>query len=169
MEGGGYRKYRALINAKLYRRIKANPLFVRTLDTGALDGRAGLYLISEKFGVDGIAVTSSPYRTHPVQVFLEPALSMEDVLLLRDYFNLMLEHFRAITDSEFLTTYKYSESAYTRKYLGLSQVKSLIETFPILGLPPLWRRSFETLVQRRNAEGVIGLLESLKKQEGLSL
>jgi hypothetical protein len=33
-------------------------------------------------------------------------------------------------DSEFLTTYKYSKANYTRKYLGLTQVRGLIETFP---------------------------------------
>ena len=86
------------------------------------------------FGADGIVVTKATYRTHPIQVFLEPRLPLDDLRLLRDYFNLLLEHFRALTDSEFMTTYKYSESAYTRKYLGLSQAKALIETFPYLEL-----------------------------------
>lgn len=35
-----------------------------------------------------------------------------------------------LTDSEFMTTYKYSNSEYTRKYLDLSQVKKLIQTLP---------------------------------------
>jgi len=73
-------------------------------------------------------------RQEPIQVFIELRLPLEDLRLLRDYFNLLLEHLRALTDSEFMTTYKYSESAYTRKYLGLSQAKALIETFPYLGL-----------------------------------
>jgi hypothetical protein len=49
--------------------------------------------------------------------------------IIKDYFNKTLEHLRELTDSEFMTTYKYSNSLYTRKYLGLSIVKKIIETF----------------------------------------
>jgi hypothetical protein len=48
--------------------VKANPLFVRTLDTGSADGRAGLYFIPEVFDADGIVVTKATYRTHPIQL-----------------------------------------------------------------------------------------------------
>jgi hypothetical protein len=141
--------------------VKANPLFVRTLDTGSTEGRAGLYFIPEAFGADGIVVTKATYRTHPIQVFIEPRLPLEDLQLLKDYFNLLLEYFRALTDSEFMTTYKYSESMYTRKYLGLSQAKALIETFPYLELSAEERDRLRMLVQSRDAEGVIAFLKSL--------
>lgn len=167
--GKGYRRFSAEVSEQLYLRVKANPLFVRTLDTGTADGRAGLYLIPEIFQADGIVVTKSPYRTHPIQVFLEPTLPYEDILLLRDYFNLLLEHFRALTDSEFLTTYKYSESAYTRKYLGLSQAKALIETFPYLDVSVVQREQLRQLVTARDAQGVIGLLKVIRSGGNLSL
>jgi len=105
-------------------------LFVRTVDTGTINGRAGLYNIKEVFEADGILVTKAKYRTHPIQIFFDPALTVDEQKLLMNYFNLILEYFRQKTDSEFLTTYKYSNSKYTRKYLGLSQVKKLIQTFP---------------------------------------
>ena len=100
------------------------------------------------------------YRTHPIQVFLEPRLPLEDLRLLRDYFNLLLEHLRALTDSEFMTTYKYSASAYTRKYLGLSQAKALIETFPYLGLSSGEREQLRGLVQAGNAGGLLLVLRT---------
>lgn len=167
--GKGYRTVVCHVDTALYQRVKANPLFVRTLDTGTSEGRAGLHLIPEVFHADGIVVTKSPYRTHPIQVFLEPPLPREDILLLRDYFNLMLEHYRALTDSEFLTTYKYSDSAYTRKYLGLSQAKALIETFPYLDMTDSQREQLRQLVCARDAEGVIRLLEAVLSGGNLRL
>ncbi|MHA1253014.1 MAG: N-6 DNA methylase [Candidatus Helarchaeota archaeon] len=129
--GSEYEKLVINVNDYLYNKIKSNVLFVRTIDTGLMNGRAGLYMIKEVFGVDGILVTKAKYRTHPIQVFITPDLMLEDQILLKNYFNLLLEHFRALTDSEFMTTYKYSNSDYIRKYLGLSQTRKLIETFPI--------------------------------------
>ncbi len=158
--GKEYRQYEVHVDECLFNRVRANPLFVRTLDTGTFDGRAGLYLIHEVFGADGILVSKAPYRTHPIQVFLEPSLPFEDVLLLRDYFNLLLEHFRQITDSEFMTTYKYSESVYTRKYLGLSQVKALIETFPYLDMSTPQRESLRQAVQNQDVKAIFHLLEA---------
>jgi hypothetical protein len=67
--GKGYRVLEVGVDAALYEYVKANPLFVRTLDTGSADGRAGLYFIPEVFGADGIVVTKATYRTHPIQVF----------------------------------------------------------------------------------------------------
>ncbi|MGQ9658283.1 MAG: N-6 DNA methylase [Fimbriimonadales bacterium] len=161
--GKCYQRRQFFVSDTLADTIRANPLFVRTLDTGSADGRAGLYLIPEVFGADGIIVTQATYRTHPIQIFLEPTLSQEDLSLLRDYFNLMLEHFREQTDSEFLTTYKYSNSAYTRKYLGLSQAKALIETFPCLEWTPSQRTLLETCIARKDAEGVIAVLNQIRE------
>jgi hypothetical protein len=156
--GKGYRVLEVGVDVALYEYVKANPLFVRTLDTGSADGRAGLYFIPEVFGADGIVVTKATYRTHPIQVFIEPRLPLEDLRLLREYFNLLLEHFRALTDSEFMTTYKYSQSAYTRKYLGLSQAKALIETFPYLEMSDEERERLRALVQAGDTEEVIEFL-----------
>ncbi|BCW94675.1 MAG: N-6 DNA methylase [Fimbriimonadales bacterium] len=156
--GKGYRVLETRVDAALYEQVRANPLFVRTLDTGSADGRAGLYSIPEQFGVDGIVVTKATYRTHPIQLFIEPRLPLDDLLWLKDYFNLLLEYLRAQTDSEFMTTYKYSESAYTRKYLGLSQAKALIETFPYLELTPEEQKTLRQLVRVGDAEGVVGFL-----------
>ncbi|PMP88705.1 MAG: methyltransferase, partial [Caldisphaera sp.] len=133
-DGKQYKKRKIYVNEELYKKIKSNILFVRTVDTGSMEGRAGLYVIRDVFGVDGILVSKAKYRTHPIQIFFEPQLTEEEQLLLKDYFNIVLEYFREKTDSEFMTTYKYSDSEYTRKYLGLTQVKEIIETFPWLSL-----------------------------------
>jgi len=54
-----------------------------------------------------------------------------------------------------MTTYKYSESAYTRKYLGLSQAKTLIETFPYLELSSGERERLWACVYHMNPTAVI--------------
>ncbi len=129
-----YKIVNLAINKELNDRIKSNILYIRTVDTGMESGRAGLYEIKKNFGVDGIFVSKATYRTSPIQVFLDPQLERQDHLLLKYFFNFVLEYFRKKLDSEFLTTYKYSNSNYTRKYLGLTHVRSLIETFPLLYL-----------------------------------
>jgi hypothetical protein len=161
----GYFKFNTyLVNEKLYNKLKNNPLFVRTLDTGGWDGRAGIYNVRETFGVDGIVVTKEKYRTHPIQIFINPELSEEDLVLLKSYFNLMLEYFRDITDSEFLTTFKYSNSDYIRKYLGLSQVKKLLETFSVHLMPESQKKILRILIDQKNIEGIKDILLSLNKK-----
>lgn len=152
------------VNEKLYKKLQNNPLFVRTLDTGTWEGRAGIYNIKETFGVDGIVVTKEKYRTHPIQIFITPELSSEDLILLKNYFNLMLEYFRNITDSEFLTTFKYSNADYVRKYLGLSQTKKLLETFPVHLMSPEKKRILRILIEQKNIEGVKDVLLNLNKK-----
>ncbi|MBU3912830.1 MAG: N-6 DNA methylase [Nanoarchaeota archaeon] len=124
-----YSKEVIRVNEKLAAKIKNNILFIRTVDSGS-NLRAGLYEIKDEFKVDGILV-SIPYRTNPIQLFFTPELSIEQQIKLKDYFNSKLEELREKTDSEFMTTYKYSKAKYTRKYLGLSQVKKLIQTFSL--------------------------------------
>ena len=124
-----YEKEEYFVNENLYKKIKNNILWVRTVDTGSYDGRAGLYTL-EDLGVDGI-ITEKPYRTHPIQIFFSPELTIEQQIKLKEEFNRSLEYLRKLTDSEFMTTYKYSNSEYIRKYLGLSQVKKLISTIEI--------------------------------------
>lgn len=161
----GYFRFNTyMINQKLYNKIKINPLFVRTLDTGSWGGRAGIYNIQEVFGVDGILVTKEKYRTHPIQIFITPDLSANDLLLLKNYFNLLLEYFRDITDSEFLTTFKYSTSDYIRKYLGLSQTKKLLETFPVHLISSEKKRILKILIEQKNIEGIKDVLLNLNKR-----
>lgn len=161
--GGGYTKVLRFVDEALYQKVKSNPLFLRTLDTGTSHGRTGLYLIPEVFEADGIVVTRGIYRTQPIQLFLSPALKYDEIVLLKDYFNLLLEHFRDITDSEFMTTYKYSKSGYTRKYLGISQAKALIETFPYLSISDEQKAYFVALVQAKDVSQLIHFMLSLRR------
>ncbi len=161
--GKSYEKITIKVNEMLYNKIQSNILFVRTVDTGSMDGRAGLYKIRDVFGVDGILVTKDTHRMHPIQVFSNQAISFEEQILLKDYFNLILEYFRMMTDSEFMTTYQYSKSKYTRKYLGLLQVRKLISTFPIYDLNNEEMIYFNNLVANQNGDKMI---EFIKNKNG---
>ena len=125
-----YNQVSIAVKEDLSLKIKSNFLYVRTVDTGSDDGKAGLGIIQEDFSVDGILVSGNPYRTHPIQIFLNPQLSNIQLRILKDYVNLILNFYRKKLDSEFMTTYKYSNANYTRKYLGLTQIKGIIQTFP---------------------------------------
>jgi len=125
-----YKRLTIDVNKEMIDKINSNILYTKTVDSGSYDGRVGLGIIPDDFNVSGIYVSGNTYRTHPIHIFLYPQLSIIDQKLLKDYFNSILEHFRYTLDSQFLTTYKYSNANYTRKYLGLSQVKGLIRTFP---------------------------------------
>lgn len=162
--GNKYAKRLITVNQRLKEKIISNILFVRTVDTGTLGGRAGLYIIRDVFGVDGILVSKLRYRTHPIHIFFEPSLSKEDQVLLRDYVNLILEYYRRSEDSEFMTTYKYSNSSYTRKYLGLSQVKKLIETFPILSLDESQKNTLKKLVRAQDVGQLFDFLKKTNKE-----
>jgi hypothetical protein len=158
-----YKRKILQVNIYLKEQVKSNILYIRTVDTGSLERRVGLNLIKEDFNVDGIYVSKATYRTSPIQIFLTPILSSQDQVLLKYYFNLMLEYFRQKLDSEFLTTYKYSNAEYTRKYLGLTQVRKLIETFPI----SYKKDDTETLIElikSKEPKNVIKLLGNLKKK-----
>lgn len=161
----GYFKFNIYkVNQSFYKMLKANPLFVRTLDTGSWEGRVGIYNIKEVFGVDGIIVTKEKYRTHPIQILIEPELSEDDLTILKNYFNLMLEYFRDITDSEFLTTFKYSNSEYVRKYLGLSQTRKLIETLPLHIMSNKEKKLLKILIEQKNIEGIKDILSNINEK-----
>lgn len=165
----GFYKYESFhVNRQTYDKLLKNPLFIRTLDTGGWEGRVGIYNIREVFGVDGIVVTKQKYRTHPIQIFFSPQISKNDIKLVKSYFNLMLEYFRDITDSEFLTTFKYSNSYYIRKYLGLSQAKKLLETFPI-DISQNKKNILRILIEQKNIEGIRELLYELKSKKEAQL
>ncbi|MFX1366016.1 MAG: N-6 DNA methylase [Promethearchaeota archaeon] len=151
------------INDYLKNKVKSNILYIRTVDTGSYMGRVGLGIISEEFGVDGIYVSGNTYRTHPIQLFLEPAINIEDQILLKNYFNFILEVFRKKLDSEFLTTYKYSDAEYTRKYLGLTQVRSLIKTLPVISMNSNDKKILKELIISENFHGITQFLNKFKK------
>jgi hypothetical protein len=69
-----------------------------------------------------------------------------------------LEHFRKKLDSEFLTTYKYSNTKYTRKYLGLRQVRKIIKTFPILELTNNEKAIMEEAIKNKSFKQIKKLL-----------
>jgi hypothetical protein len=169
-KGTKYKKIEIGANNRLYDEIKNNILFIRTVDTGSIHGKVGLLKVKDIYGVDGILVTKNKYRTHPIQLFFSPKLSIEDQKLLSEYFNFIIEYFRILTDSEFMTTYKYSDGDYTRKYLGLTQTKKLIETFPILELSKEDKNYFRKIVLERNFNKLLSYLKGLKdkrKERGL--
>lgn len=149
------------VDAKLATEIKSNLLWIRTVDTGTMDGRAGLYSIQDSFNVSGILVTKATYRTHPIQLFFSPALSESDQRLLRNYFNFILEYLRSITDSEFMTTYKYSSGPYTRKYFGLSQAKKIISTFPLNHLDVSEKKRFSEIIDNKKIRNLLEFLKTV--------
>jgi len=160
-EKNDYKRLKLRVNDKLNQKIKSNILFIQTVDKGSIDGRVGLNIVQEQLDVEGIYVSGNTYRTHPIQIFLEPEISIEDQHLLKDYFNFLLEAFREQLDSEFLTTYKYSKAQYTRKYLGLTQARALIETFPILSLEEGLKKDMNLIIQTEKFHEII---EFLKKK-----
>lgn len=151
------------VNENLQNKVKSNILYVRTVDTGSTDGRAGLYIIKDDFDVDGVYVSKNTYRTSPIHVFLHPQLSNNDLHLLRDYFNFSLEYFREKLDSEFLTTYKYSNAEYTRKYLGLTQVRDLIRTFPVIDMKQEDKKDVRKSIENKDFDKLLNIFGKLSR------
>ena len=153
-----YKKLKLEVNEKLKQKLESNILYIRTVDTGSYHGRVGLGIIKADFNVNGILVSGNTYRTHPIQIFLDPQLSLEDQILLKNYFNFILELFREHLDSEFLTTYKYSNADYTRKYLGLTQTRKLIETFPYKSLTTSKKESLKKFIKNNKFNEILQIL-----------
>jgi len=159
-----YNKLKLQINNKLKSIVESNILYVRTVDTGSYNGRVGLGIVSEDFNVNGIYVSGNTYRTHPIQIFFEPVITPDKQKLLRDYFNFVLETFREKLDSGFLTTYKYSKAEYTRKYLGLTQTRKLIQTFPYDKICQEIKENLFNLIKKKNFDSVLELLKTCKEE-----
>ncbi|MFX1375426.1 MAG: N-6 DNA methylase [Promethearchaeota archaeon] len=157
-----YAKLTLKVNDSLKDIIESNKLYVRTVDTGSYYGRVGLGIISEDFNVNGIYVSGNTYRTHPIQIFFEPMLTLSEQNLLMDYFNFMLEYFRKKLDSGFLTTYKYSNAEYTRKYLGLTQTRRLIQTFPYNNMTQRMKERLISFIKRKDSDNILELLKACK-------
>ena len=127
---GRYSRSTFFVDNWLHRKLLSNPLFVRTVDTGSPNGRAGLHDIMEEFDADGIVVSGNTYRTNPIQLFIQPDITREQSMKLMHLFNNKLEKMRSESDSSFMTTYRYSSNPrYIRKYLGLKQVSTIISSF----------------------------------------
>ncbi len=154
-----YKKLILRIDNTLNQKIESNILYVRTVDTGSYNGRVGLGIIKDDYNVKGIYVSGNTYRTHPIQIFFEPRISPKDQKLIKIYFNFMLETYRKKLDSEFLTTYKYSEANYTRKYLGLTQTRKLIETIPFIEMNLEHKKKLKKLVNGKKVEEILELLK----------
>ncbi|MBD3214297.1 MAG: N-6 DNA methylase [Candidatus Lokiarchaeota archaeon] len=157
-----YERKILLVNDLLYDKVRSNILYVRTVDTGSNDGRVGLNIIKDDFNIEGIYVSKATYRTSPIQIFFKPKISHNDQILLKRYFNLILEYFRKKLDSEFLTTYKYSNAEYTRKYLGLTQTRSIIKTFPILHINQNEKKKLINHIENKHLLKLFKLLNHLK-------
>ncbi len=97
--GSAYATLDIKINQTLADAIKSNILWIRTVDTGSWEGRAGLYEIHSSFNVDGILVTKNTYRTNPIQLFFDTPLTVPEQRLLTQYFNLILEYLRKVKKS----------------------------------------------------------------------
>jgi hypothetical protein len=86
--------------------------------------------------------------------------SQDEQVLLRNYFNFVLESYRERLDSEFLTTYKYSNANYTRKYLGLTQVRKLIQTFPYMMMNEKFNQKLDSLIEEKDLDGILDLCDT---------
>ncbi|MEM4057028.1 MAG: hypothetical protein QW578_08335 [Thermoplasmatales archaeon] len=64
-----------------------------------------------------------------------------------------------------MTTYKYSNSEYIRKYLELSQAKDLIQIFPLFDLYGNDKIYFKNLIISKNVKEIINLSPIKTKKE----
>jgi len=159
-----YLKRDLYVNKSIRNTVISNILYAKTIDSGSYEKRAGIYKIRKDFNVDGIYVSKKPYRTSPIHIFLKPNLDFNDQKLIENYFNFILEYYRKKLDSEFLTTYKYSSANYTRKYLGLTQVRNLIKTFPIIDMTENDKDKMMISIFDKNIDGILKILAQYKGQ-----
>ena len=157
-----YQRIQIYVKQFFKEKIKNNILYVKTLDTGQKDKKIGLYKINEDFDVNGIYTSKKPYRTSPIQLFFTPQITREEQSLLQKYFNFILEYYRDKLDSEFLTTYKYSNAEYTRKYLGLIQTRKIIETLSIRDLSKDKREELRKYIEIKDFKNILNLLKQYR-------
>ncbi|MHA2473125.1 MAG: hypothetical protein ACXAES_07830, partial [Promethearchaeota archaeon] len=58
--------------------------------------------------------------------------------------------------------YKYSNAEYTRKYLGLTQTRRLIQTFPFKELNKEFRNKLIELVKKKDFSGILENFQACK-------
>jgi hypothetical protein len=124
------------IDDALLAELRANPYFLRTLDS-TNGRRAGLYRAQDEYGTEGV-VAYRPHRTHPIQVRVYPPLPETDWDTVAEAFNMTLERLRAQTHDGFMTCFRYGHAP--RRYLGLKQAERLLK-----------RTIFECLTQAYSA------------------
>jgi len=155
LDVNNYKPIKIHVSKALAERIRKNILFLKTLDTGSIEGRAGLYRHRDVFGVEGLLVTRAfTYRTHPIQVFFEDDIEPEEQIFVEMWFNSLLEILRARLDSDFMTTYRQTTRHYTRKYLGLKQAILIMETCPLKDLRPEIRAWIKDSIRKGDHEAV---------------
>jgi methylase of polypeptide subunit release factors len=146
-----------LVSDEMWEKVSNNMLFLKTLDSGSSEGRCGIYKTADIYGTQAVVISGATYRTHPIQLMIEN-VSREEQEFMILFFNKLLEHYRRRLDSEFMTTYKYSSSTYTRKYLGLNQAKLILGSYP-LSLTKTNRERFHKLIREGSAEDIILFLK----------
>ncbi|MEM3415585.1 MAG: hypothetical protein QW575_08450 [Thermoproteota archaeon] len=68
-----------------------------------------------------------------------------------------------------MTNNKYSNNEYIRKYLGLSQAKDLIQTFPLFDLYENDKIHFKNLIVSKNVKEIINLSEKKRRIQNMVL
>ncbi|MFX1489369.1 MAG: hypothetical protein ACFFBI_09490, partial [Promethearchaeota archaeon] len=61
-------------------------------------------------------------------------------------------------------TYKYSNAEYTRKYLGLTQARKLIQTYPFRKLNKDRAENLSNFIEEKEVEKVKRILKACKKE-----
>ena len=117
------------VNENEFNKIKNNILYARIVDGGRKDTRIGLYDIrkfhNEK--CDGIASLTKFHRVGPIEVFINPQISLKEQEQLINRFNYHLEKLRHETDSDFLLTFQVPfGNGYIKKYMPIKLFSTLI-------------------------------------------
>lgn len=161
--GGGYAVAQVQVEEALASALLRSPLYLRTLDTGKADKRAGIRPVAE-LGAEAVVHSGKPYRTHPIALLLD--LDQEGSLLVAETFNALLEYFRSLERSAFLTGYKGSKGAeYPRKYLGLGLAEGLLRTLPKeVFASPRARERVRSLLRENRVEALMDLLRSFARK-----
>jgi len=121
------------INQILYDKLKSNPFYIRIVDGGSKEKKAGLYPI-EDLKCDGI-ISADLHRISAMQIFLKQNLSKEQINKLIDLFNKRLSYLRELTDSDFLLTFQTPYgNGYIKKYLSIKQAKEILKTISLSDL-----------------------------------
>ena len=116
------------VNKNEFNKIKGNILYARIVDGGSKHKRIGLYDI-RKFNkaCDGIASLTNFHRVGPIEVFINPQISIDEQEKLIYVFNRNLEKLRRETDSDFLLTFQVPfGNGYIKKYMPIKLFSALM-------------------------------------------
>ncbi|MGC8585868.1 MAG: hypothetical protein ACP5L4_07150, partial [Thermoplasmata archaeon] len=91
--------------------------------------RIGLYDIRNfyKGKCDGIVSLSKFHRVAPIEIFIEPEISIKEQERIIKNFNKTLEELRSKTDSDFLLTFQVPfGNGYIKKYMPIKMMEKLL-------------------------------------------